>query len=200
MLDMFALMLNIHSKQSENDDKRSEIKQTSSRLAAVKAKVGGEHEVAERLSLAIRQLSLPPPGLTDLDMVKQVLEEIRAPGIDVTRDIIKAVRKLPAKPVYNPTKFVLGFVLVEIRVEDSSASIMKSKHVLHYHADTAIKNLIIKNMKSREHMLLENLGNGILKKILGYENFFVAPNGQIRESTAISHNPSRPPYNPSTSL
>ena len=74
-------MLNIHSKQSENDDIRSEIKQTSSRLAAVEAKVGGEHEVAERLGLAVRQLSLPPPGYSDLDIVRQVLAEIRAPGI-----------------------------------------------------------------------------------------------------------------------
>ena len=133
-------------------------------------------------------------------MVRQVLAEIRAPGIDVTRDIIKAVRKLPAKPAHNPTHPVLGTVLVEMRDEDSRASIMKSKHVLQYHADTAIKNLIIKNMKSREHMLLENLGNSILKKIPGCENFFVAPNGQIRESTTTAYNPSRPPYNPSTSL
>ena len=32
LMDMFALMLNLHSKQSENDDVRSEVKQNTSRL------------------------------------------------------------------------------------------------------------------------------------------------------------------------
>ena len=46
MLDMFALMLNIHSKQAENDSYKSEIKETTRRLEAVEAKIGGEHEIA----------------------------------------------------------------------------------------------------------------------------------------------------------
>ena len=121
MLDMFAIILNIHSKQSETDNVKTEIKQANARLDAVEAKIGGEHDVAERLSLALRQLPLPAHGYTDLDMVRQVLAEIRAPGIDVNRDIIKAVRKLPAKPSHDPSLPALGTVLVEMRERTAEA-------------------------------------------------------------------------------
>ena len=49
MLDMFALMLNIHSKQSETDLVKSEIKHANTRLDAVEAKIGEKDDVAEGL-------------------------------------------------------------------------------------------------------------------------------------------------------
>ena len=195
LLDMFALMLNIHSKQSETESFSSDIKQANTRLDAVEAKIGGVNDVAERLGLAVRQLPLPSQGYTDLDMVRRVLAEIRAPGVDVNRDILKAVRKLPAKPNPNPSHPILGTVLVEMRDEESRASIMKNKHTLQHHPDITIQNIIIKNMKSKEQMFMENLGNCILKKIPGCENSFVTPNGQIREGSTNAPN-NRGSYNP----
>ena len=141
MLNMFALILNIHSKQSETEAVKIEVKQASSRLDAVEAKIGGPDEVAERLGLAVRQLQLPPHGYTDLDMVRQVLAEIRAPGIDVTRDVVKAVRKLPNKPNTDPSHPVLGTVLVERRNEETRANIMKNKHSLQQHRDITIQRV-----------------------------------------------------------
>ena len=133
-------------------------------------------------------------GVKDRVVVRQVLAEIRAPGIDVNRDITKAVRKLPAKPSHDPSLPALGTVLVEMRDEDSRASIMKNKHVLQHHSDAIPRNIIIKNMKSKEQMFMENLGNSILKKIPGCENSFVTPNCQIREGIGNTYN--RAPLNP----
>ena len=126
LLDMFAVMLNIHSKQSETEVFRQKIDETISRLESMEAKVGNAEEVAERLGLAVRFLPIPPDGYSDLDVVRQIFREIRAPGIDVTRDIIKATRKIPGKPNYNPAQPVLGTVLVEMRNEEARSSIMKN--------------------------------------------------------------------------
>ena len=180
LLDMFAVMLNIHSKQTETEVFRLKFDETIARMEAIEAKVGDAKEVAERLGLAVRFLPLPPDGYSDLDIVRQIFHEIRAPGIDVTRDIIKATRKIPGKPNYNSAQPVLGTVLVEMRNEEARSSIMKNKHTLHQHTDTNIANIIIKNMKSKEQMFMENLGNNILKRIPGCENAFISPNGQIR--------------------
>ena len=138
----------------------------------------------------MRQLPLPTHGYTDLDTVKQLFSEIRAPGININRDVIKAVRKLPANPSHSLPQPVLGTVLVEMRDEESKASIMRNKHVLHSHHDSIIQKVVIKNMKSKEQMFMENLGNNILKRIPGCENSFVTPNGQIRQGE-YSH---RPPH------
>ena len=179
-LDMFALMLNIHSKMSENDAFRCEFIKANTRIDALEAKVGGINEVSEKLGLAIRFLPLPPTGYSDLDIARQILAEIRAPGLDVNRDVVKAIRKIPSKPS-NTNQPILGTVLVEMKNEESRASIMKNKHSLQSHPDNSIKTVIIKNMKSREQMMIENLGNNLLKRIPGCENTFVANNGQLRE-------------------
>ena len=57
MLDMFAFMLNIHSKQSETKEIKTEINQNSARLNAVEATIGGTNEVSEKPCLAVRQLA-----------------------------------------------------------------------------------------------------------------------------------------------
>ena len=199
LMDMFALMLNIHSKQSENDELRVEIKSNTTRLDSIEAKIGGIDDVSERLGLAVRRLPLPTTGQTDLDMVRIIFAEIKAAGIDVNRDITKAVRKLPAKPSYNSSQPILGTVLVEMKSEETRAQIMKNKASLENHPNETVRNVIIKNMKSKEQMFMENLGNSILKKIPGCENTFVTPNGQIRESTfhqRPSNSHTQPQYQP----
>ena len=59
---------------------------------------------------------------------------------------------------------------------------MKKKQSLEHHSNEAIRSAIIKNMKSKEQMFMENLGNNILKKMSGCDKLFVTPNGQIREN------------------
>ena len=190
-LNMYALMLNIHSKLPETEALRYEIKKVNNRLDALEAKIGDGSEISERLGLALRFLPLPPTGYTDLDIVKQILAEVRAPGINVDRDVVKAVRKLPSQ-TRNLSQPILGTVLVEMKNEESRASIMKNKHALQYHPDNTIRSVIIKNMKSREQMLIENIGNNILKRIPGSENSFLGGNGQIRDSLGQNYNQPRP--------
>ena len=75
------------------------------------------------MSIAIRNLPLPLPGGDDLTCVRNALHEIRAPGVEVRRDVIKAIRKTSGN---NPSN-TLGTVLVEFRDEESRAAIMKNK-------------------------------------------------------------------------
>ena len=65
------------------------LQHTNSRLDAVEAKVGDPEEVAERLGLAVRNVSFPPHGYTDMDLVKR---SIRPDGL-----ILK-----PSRPLTYP--------------------------------------------------------------------------------------------------
>ena len=80
---------------------------------------------------------------------------------------------------------------------------MKNKHSLQHHPDNAFRTVTIKNMKSREQMLMEKIGNNILKRIPGCENHFIGSTGQIRESLDQKNNhpiPSNPEVRPFHSL
>ena len=68
------------------------------------------------------------------------MSEIRAPGVDSERDIVKAVR-------VGKTNKYLGTVKVEMISDDARVSIMKSKRNLAYHHSEIERNLIIKNLK-----------------------------------------------------
>ena len=72
MLDMFALMLNIHTKQSKTKKNETELNHDSARLDAAEAKIDGINKVSKKLGLAVRQLPLPTHGYTDLDTIKQL--------------------------------------------------------------------------------------------------------------------------------
>ena len=121
LTDMFGILIHMASKQKETEGLKEDIKSNSVRLDIIESKIGGPDEVSERLSIAIRNLPLPLPGGNDLTCVRNALHEVRAPGVDVQRDVVKAVRKFPGN---NPGNS-LGTVLVELRNEESRASLMK---------------------------------------------------------------------------
>ena len=121
-------MLKIYSKQSESDNLKADVQRVNSRMNAVEAKIGGPDEISERLWFAVQRVSFPNQGYTDLDVIRQIFAEIRAPGVNVLSDVIKAVRKLPSKPINSSAHSpVLGTVLVEMRSEASRSIIMRNK-------------------------------------------------------------------------
>ena len=176
LTDMYGILIHIASKQKETEGLKDDIRSHTERLGRIEAKIGGPEEVSERLSIAIRNLPLPLPGGDDLTCVRNALHEIRAPGVDVYRDVVKAVRKLSG----NNTSNMLGTVLVELRNEDSRASLMKNKKNLASHTSPTLQNLIIKNAKSKDRMFIENCTTSLLKLSLG-DNYFIAGNGQIKQ-------------------
>ena len=174
MTDMYGMLLNVLSKQSENDAIKEEVKDHGARIRELEAKVGDPTDISEKLGLAVRNLPLPSPGQSELDNVRAAFNEVRAPGVAVTRDITKAVR-VGAKDDY------LGTVKVEMLNDDSRASIMKNKKSLAYHQNPAMKSLIIKNLKSEDQMRMENFARDVLQILPGGSNFFVAGNGRLRQ-------------------
>ena len=132
-------------------------------------------------------LPLPIQGQTDLELIKWLFTEIQIPGLDMNREVIKAVRKFPSKPPPNQAHPPLGTVLVEMKSEDSRSKVMRSKLILQRHPNMRVRSVIIKNMKSKELSYMENLGNSLLRKIPGCESFYVAPNGHIREKSLASN-------------
>ena len=115
LTDMYGILIHIASKQRETEGLKDDIRSHTERLDRLETKIGGTEEVSERLSIAIRNLPLPLPGGDDLTCVRNALHELRAPGVDVYHDIVKAVRKLSGN---NPSN-LLGTVLVELRNEES---------------------------------------------------------------------------------
>ena len=185
MTDMYGMLLNVLSKQSENDAIKEEVKDHGARIRELEAKVGDPSDVSEKLGLAVRNLPLPSPGQSELDNVRAAFNEVRAPGVAVTRDITKAVR-VGAKDDY------LGTVKVEMLNDDSRASIMKNKKSLAYHQNPAMKSLIIKNLKSEDQMRMENFARDVLQILPGGSNFFVAGNGRLRQKDP--RQAQHPPY------
>ena len=174
MADMYGMLLNVLSKQSENDAFKQEIKDHGFRIRELEAKVGDSSEISEKLGLAVRNLPLPTSGQSELENVRAALNEVRAPGVEVNRDITKAVR-VGVKDDY------LGTVKVEMLNDVSRASIMKNKKSLGNHQNPVMKNLIIKNLKTEDQMRMENFARDVLQIFPGGNNYFIAGNGHLRQ-------------------
>ena len=175
--DMFGMILHMFSKDSDNMQMKENVSSNIARIDALEAKVGKPEDVAKPLSIAVRNLPLPGPGVSDLQLVRSAFDEIRAEGVEVERDIVKAVRK-GVRPADNYP----GTVMVEMRDDTSRASIMKTKKNLEAHHNPGLRKLIIKNYKSEEEMKADRKFTNLLKRIPGNENCYFAGNGQIREN------------------
>ena len=127
MRDIYGMMLHMFSQSSENEQSRATVTQCVNRLDALEAKVGNPDEVAIPLSIAVRNMPLPSPGTTDIQLVQSAFREIRAQGVDVERDIIRVNR------LGDTSNGRLGTILVEMRNQDVKAQIMKTKRCLENH-------------------------------------------------------------------
>ena len=174
MKDMYGMLLHLCSKSAESEQMKTVIKSNTHRHDRLEARAGGPDDIAIPLSITIRNLSMPGPGTSDLDLVKAVFREINASNVDPDRDIIKVVRQ-------GATNENLGSVMVEMSSDDTRASLMKTKKVLETHNNPGLRKLIIKNMKSRLELKVDIALNEILKKMPGGEQCYVANNGHIRE-------------------
>ena len=188
MKDMFGMLLNLSIKSSETEEMKSQLTFNSQRLDRLEAKVGNPEELAVPLSLAVRNLPFPGPGVTDLQLIKAAFKEINARGVDLDRDIVKVVRQ-------GATAENLGTVLVEMSSDETRASIMKTKKCLENNPSPGIRKLIIKNMKPRVELKFDIALNEILKRIPGGENCFIANNGHIREKNPNQRNSYQNPMN-----
>ena len=69
------------------------------------------------MGLVVRKLPLPKTGTSELENVQEALNEVKAPGVIVARDLLKAYR-VGVKDDY------LGTVKVEMRNDECRAAIM----------------------------------------------------------------------------
>ena len=111
---MYGMLLNVLSKQTENDGIKQEVKSNSERIKELEAKVGNADEISEKLGLVIRNLPMPVEGMSELENVREALIEIRAPGVDVMRDVTKAAR-------FGWKEDYLGTVKIELLNDDARA-------------------------------------------------------------------------------
>ena len=186
LTEMFGLMIRMASRQKETDTMKEQIKSNSQRLDILENKLGGPDEITEKLGLAVRNMPLPEHGKTELDNIRTAFHEIHAPGVDVNRDVIKAVRRVNP----NNSSNQLGTVMVEVRCEKVRSAIMKNKQILATHSNPNIKGLKIQNAKSQDRMFAENCTYSLIKMSLG-DDYFIAGNGMIRRKSV----PSQPLHN-----
>merc|ERR1719186_1019384 len=153
MKSVFGILLHNASNMQSVEQVKRTVQDNTDRISALEAKVGSSEEVAVPLGLAIQHMPLPTVGTSDLQNVKEMLAEVRAPGVTVDHDVIKVTRKgnkAESRPGAGDSR--LGTVLVEIASLDKKASIMKTKKVLQSHENPSYKNLVIRNMETQQEM------------------------------------------------
>ena len=186
--DMLGMMVHMFSKQTENDVMKTQVTSNTDRIDQLEAKVGDQNDVAYPRSIAIRRLPLPPHGVTEIQNAQHYLKEVKAQGVDISKDAIKAIRKESAK--YNPNLGPnLGTVLVELRSEEIRGKIMKAKKNLETHPVETLKKLIIKNPLTPAEMKSQNTNFSLLKMITGGNDHFITGNGMI-----LKKNPQQTQY------
>ena len=187
--DILGVVINMYAKGEDIETVKKVTEENSFRISQLEAKVGSAEEVALPLGLAVRHLPLPGEGVTELDNVRMAFREINAAGIEVQRDIVKAVRvgyRAESDPgVINSN---LGTVKVEMRNEECRALVMKNKYQLKQHPQLVMKNLVIQNLKSREEMKTENFNYDILKMVTNGNEFYIGGNGHIRRRDHTNQN------------
>ena len=93
MKSVFGILLHNASNMQTVDQVKRSVQDNTDRIRALEDKVGSSDEVAVPLGLAIQHMPLPTVGTSDLQNVKEMLAEVRAPGVTVDHDVIKVVRK-----------------------------------------------------------------------------------------------------------
>jgi len=175
--DMYGMLVHLCKKSNETEEMKTEISSNKHRLCRLEARLGNPDDIVVPLSLAIRNLPLPGQGSDDLQIIRALFLEINAKDVNIDTDIVRVVRQGATNE--NP-----GTVMVEMRSDESRASIMKTKRVLENHHNPGLRRVIIKNMKDRLELKMDIALNDMLRKFPGGENYFVANNGHIREKTA----------------
>ena len=91
MSDMYGMLLFIFDKQSEIDHLKEVIKKQELRINSLESKIGGPDQVSEKLCLTVRNLSIPPEGVSELEIVRLIFDLINVPEVNTENDILKAV-------------------------------------------------------------------------------------------------------------
>ena len=175
--DMYGMLVHLCKKSNETEEMKTDISSNKHRLCRLEARLGNPDDIVVPLSLAIRNLPLPGHGSDDLQIIRALFLEINAKDVNIDNDIVRVVRQ-------GATHENLGTVMVEMRSDESRASIMKTKRVLENHHNPGLRKVIIKNMKDRLELKMDIALNDMLRKFPGGENYFVANNGHIREKNA----------------
>jgi len=186
--DILGVVINMYAKSEDIEKVKKVSDENTHRITQLEAKVGKPDEIALPLGLAVRNLPLPREGVAELDNVRMALKEINAPGVNVEKDVVKATRVgFKAESVPGAANSNLGTVKVEMRTEESRASIMQSKYHLKSHPLMVMKSLVIQNLKSREEMKAENFNYDILKMVTNSSDFYIGGNGHIRRKEQNNH-------------
>ena len=168
--DMFGMMLQVVSKQTENELTKVEVKSNTNIIQELEAKVGGP----KKLGLYMCGLPFPQNGQSELENVRAAIVEINGPDVDTVRDVIKAER-------VGSSENYFGTVKIEMRDDNSRASVMKTKKHLATHSNPIMRNLVVGNLKTNSQMALENFARDLLKLVPGGNELFVAANGHLRQ-------------------
>ena len=198
--EILGVVINMYAKSEGLEKVKKLGEENAYRISQLEAKVGRPEDIALPLGLAVRHLPLPCEGVSELENVRMALREVNAPGVDVNKEVVKAIRVgFKAESEAGANNANLGTVKVEMRTEESRASVMKNKYTLKNHPQMVMKRLVIQNLKSREEMKYENFNYDILKMVTNSEDYYIGGNGHIRKKDQNTHSqrsfPPRPPYN-----
>ena len=195
MLAMFGMMASLHCQSSEMKEKVNSVvnmaKNNEDRIEALEKKVGRKEECAIPLSITIQNMPVMS-SKSDEDIVKKVIAEVGAQGVDPERDVVKVERRGYKAATSHQTE-KLGTVMVELSSSDVKARVMKAKKILESKPDP-LSRLRIRNMKTLAELNQENFNRQILKMVPGGERFFIGANGALRPQQQQSHRGRAPSF------
>ena len=177
---MYAMLIQVLSRQEKSENLIEEVRDNSNRIRELEKKVGDSDSIAEKLGLCLRGLPLPE-GRSELDNVKDALSQIGAPGVDVSKDVLKAER-------VGKSDTYVGIVKVELVSEAVRRQIMLNKKNLKFHINESMRNLVISNLLPESDMKFVNFTRDILKMVPGGNEVYISSNGRLRQREHTNSN------------
>ena len=89
------MMVHMFSKQSEIEGIKTQVVSKTCRIDQLEAKIGDPKDVSYSRSIAMRKLPLPPHGVSELQNAQHYLKEVKAEGVDISKDAIGIGRMQP---------------------------------------------------------------------------------------------------------
>ena len=202
MVTMFGMMASLLQGSTKLEEKIERVARKTedhdTRIEALEKKVGQTEECAVPLSVSMQNVK-KYDSHPDIVVVKKVIEEMKAEGVNPETDVVKAVRK-GYKPATATQPERLGVIMVELASEEVRAKVMKTKKVLE-NANNDLAKIIIKNMKTHAEVKQDRLNRDMLRMIPGGNQFYISGNGALRPQTRPTRHQGPPgpfngPHNP----
>ena len=174
------LCLSVNNFESKLEEVKKDVANNSDRIKALEDKIGDRKECSVPLSIAIQKIPKPAIGMSDLELVKDVIRRVNAEGVNSEEDVVKVSRK-GFKPANGTQSERQGTYFVEMKSTEAKAKVMRAKKSLANLPN--MKDVRISNMKTQHEMNQDFFNRQLLRMVQGGNQWYISGNGTMRPVT-----------------